>query len=106
MIVATIAALLLVLLGVMTLGFPGAIIADLVAPVVEHLRGLARGSLLAGDRCWPTGLLLSFTAPIAIPFAVYGGLRAFSGNIWPTLVATVLAAWAWSIVVLFVASLF
>lgn len=99
-------AIVLILLGLMTLGLTGGLLADLVAPVVEHLRGLPRGTLLAGDRAWPAALLLSFVAPLAIPFAIFAGLKLFSGNIWPSVVVTVLAVWAWSIAVLLVASLF
>lgn len=90
----------------MTLGLTGTLIASLVAPVVEHLRGLARGTLLAGDRAWPASLLLSVVAPLAIPFAIFAGLKLFSGNIWPSLVVTALAVWAWSILVLLVVSMF
>jgi len=99
-------AVVLILLGLMTLGLTGGLIADLVAPVVEHLRGLPRGTLLAGDRAWPTSLLLSFVAPLAIPFAIFAGLKLFSGNIWPSLVVTALAVWLWSILVLLAMSLF
>lgn len=81
LLVSLIIAAVLMVGGLVLLGLPGAIYAVFTAPLVELFRGLPAGSLLTGDRAWPTAILMTLAVPPALPLAVWlvGRLRPAAG---------------------------
>jgi hypothetical protein len=64
-------AILLIVGGYALLGLPGGIYALVTAPIVELIRGLPMGSLLDGERAWPTAILMSMLVPLALPASMF-----------------------------------
>ena len=88
--------------GLMLLGIPGAIYATLAEIVVAPLRGVAVGELLAGDRAWPTAIVMTLAVPPAIPVVHLLARRLRPGwNIWQQVLAMVAGAYLWAVAVLF-----
>ncbi|MBF0680979.1 MAG: hypothetical protein IR164_18790 [Devosia sp.] len=98
-------AALLMVGGMLLLGLPGGIYAELTAPVVELLRGLPQGSLLDNDRAWPTAILMALIVPPALPVSMWiiGWVRPQAH--WLEGTAWVLGGmYLWALAVMFYAS--
>lgn len=68
---ATIVSAILMVGGFAALGLPGALYAMVTAPLVESVRGLAKGSIMAGDGGWLVALAMTLLVPPALPLGVW-----------------------------------
>lgn len=95
-------AALLMVGGMLLLGLPGGIYAELTAPVVELIRGLPQGSLLDDERAWPMAILMALIVPPALPVSMWiiGWVRPRAGGLEGT--AWVLAGiYLWALAIMF-----
>jgi hypothetical protein len=103
--IAALIAIVLMVGGLLLLGLPGGIYAMLAAPVAELIRGLPQGSLLDGDRAWPTAILMSIIVPPALPVGLWIREKLWPEAGWAEAIAWVVAGvYLWALVAMVWAS--